>query len=190
MASSLRLSRAHIALAHDIVVSALAFLIGIYLRWGVYAYDAAPDLLVFGTALFTCVCAVVFSSMGLYRGIWRYASLNDIIGIFRAATLAVLLTTLIMFLVTRGADLPRASLVITWIALILLLAGPRLAYRVFKDGHFGNLLVRQAAVPTIPVLLIGAGDEADLFIREMARRVGSYRAVGIIDEKGRRVATA
>ncbi len=187
MAGSLRLNRAHIALAHDIVVSALAFLIGIYARWGSDAFDAVPEMTVFGTVLFTIVCAAVFSSMGLYRGIWRYASLNDIIGIVRAATLAVLLTTLILFLVTRGADLPRASLIIAWIALILLLSGPRLIYRVFKDGHFGNLLVRQAAVSTIPVLLVGAGDEADLFIREMARRVGSYRAVGIIDEKGRRI---
>jgi O-antigen biosynthesis protein WbqV len=187
LAGSLRLNRAHIALAHDIVVSALAFLIGIYARWGSDAFDAVPEMTVFGTVLFTIVCAAVFSSMGLYRGIWRYASLNDIIGIVRAATLAVLLTTLILFLVTRGADLPRASLIIAWIALILLLSGPRLIYRVFKDGHFGNLLVRQAAVSTIPVLLVGAGDEADLFIREMARRVGSYRAVGIIDEKGRRI---
>ncbi len=187
MAGSLRLNRAHIALAHDIVVSALAFLIGIYARWGSDAFDVVPETTIFGTALFTTVSALVFSSMGLYRGIWRYASLNDIIGIVRAATLAVLLTTLILFLVTRGADLPRASLIISWIALILLLSGPRLIYRVFKDGHFGNLLVRQAAVSTIPVLLIGAGDEADLFIREMARRVGSYRAVGIIDEKGRRI---
>lgn len=182
-----RLNRAHIALTHDIFEAALAFVIGVYARWGSDAFTIAPDLLVFGTLLFTAISAGVFSAMGLYRGVWRYASLDDILTIFRAATLSILLTTLGLFLLSRGTDLPRASLVIAWAMLIVLLALPRLGYRVFKDGHLGNLLTRQAKAQQVPVLLIGAGDESELFIREMARRLGSYTVVGIIDDKGRRI---
>jgi FlaA1/EpsC-like NDP-sugar epimerase len=183
----LRLNRAHIALMHDVFMAALAFAIGIYARWGTDAFTLVSDTLVLGTLVFTCVSAAVFSAMGLYRGVWRYASLDDILSILRASTLAILLTTLMLFLLSRGVDVPRSSLVIAWASLIVLLALPRLIYRVYKDGHFGNLLQRQAKAQQIPVLLIGAGDEAELFIREMARRLGSYQVVGIIDDKGRRI---
>ena len=58
--------------------------------------------------------AVVFRTLGLYRGIWRYASLNDLFGLVRAVTLVVLILVPLLFLLTRAESLPRSVPVIEW----------------------------------------------------------------------------
>src|SRR4051812_28973582 len=80
---------AHLALAHDLVMAAVAFLAGLFLRLGPEALERDPSVLVGGTALFTCVAAGVFLATRLNRGVWRYASLDDVFAILRAASLTV-----------------------------------------------------------------------------------------------------
>ncbi|MEJ0072395.1 MAG: nucleoside-diphosphate sugar epimerase/dehydratase [Pseudomonadota bacterium] len=177
-----------IALIHDIVMSAVAFVAAVVLRMGWDAFEQVPQVLVLGTGLFCAIAALVFSWTGLYRGVWRYASLDDIIAIVKAVSLAVLLFVACLFLITRLDALPRSTPIIVWFALIGLLAVPRFVYRVLKDGHFNLLLRRTAEARKVPVLLVGSGDEADVFIREMARSAtGSYRPIGIVDDKARRI---
>lgn len=184
-------NRAHVALIHDTFMAAVAFAAAILLRYGWDAFDQVRDLLLIGTPVSALVAALVFRTTGLYRGIWRYASLDDILAILRAATLVVLIATLILFIAMRGADLPRSSIVIAWILLVLLLGVPRLLYRVLKDGHIRQILRRSNEASRVPVLLVGASDEAENFIREMSRDAnGLYRVVGIIDDKNRRAGQA
>ena len=179
---------AQLALFHDLIMAALAFLAGLFLRLGPAMLDRDPSVLVGGTALFTLVAAGVFLATRLNRGVWRYAALDDVFAILRAASLTVLITVLLLFLVTRGEDVPRSSLIFAWFVLVLLLAAPRLAYRAAKDRALRAILRRGNEGTRIPVLLVGAGDEADLFIREMSRRADAlYRVVGIIDDRARRI---
>ena len=184
----LRLHPAHIALLHDIVMSAAAFVAAVVLRMGFDAFQRVPEVLALGVALFCTVAASVFSWTGLYRGVWRYASLDDIIAIVKAVTLTVLVFVALLFLITRLDALPRSTPVLVWFLLIAFLALPRFVYRVVKDGHFDLLLRRSAEARKVPVLLVGAGDETDLFIREMTRSAtGVYRPIGIVDDRPRRV---
>lgn len=172
---------------HDVVMAALAFELALYLRYWTYG-NPQPFLYQWeGTLIFTGVCAVVFWGMGLYRGIWHYASMADLVAIAKAVTLALLIFLPMLFWVTRLDDFPRTALPIVWIMLVLALSGPRLAYRLFKDGNLSAVLERQPA-QRVPVLLVGAGDEAEAFIREVGRaRVTGYRVVGIIDDKPKRI---
>ena len=58
---------------------------------------------------------------------------------------------------------------------------------MFKDRGFDHVLERDTGT-RVPVLLIGAGDAAEVFIREMARdRNAAYKVLGVADEKGTRV---
>lgn len=178
--------RATLALGHDTVMAALSFGLSVYLRLGDRFSSYLNSDLVTAGVLFTGVCAMVFFFSGLYRGIWRYASMNDLVAIVRAVTLALLIFLAITFLLTRLDAVPRSSLVINWFVLIFLLGAPRMLYRVLKDRGFGHLL--EAEGERVPVILIGAGDAADAFVREMTRdRRAPYSVFGIIDEKGRRV---
>ena len=182
-----RLSHQLVAFLHDLSMAAVSFVAALVLRLGLDGVPHDSANLWLALALFTGVCGAVFWSTGLYRGIWRYASLNDLIAIARAVTLALLIFLPITFLITRLDELPRSFLVINWLVLAFLLGAPRLIYRVFKDRGFDHVLERHAH-PRVPVLLIGVDDAAEVFIREMARdRAAPYEVIGVVDEKGTRV---
>ena len=169
-------------------MAGLSLVFAFALRLGdeAYLYLRDPEVW-FVITLFTLVCGGVFWFTGLYRGIWRYASTQDMISIVRAVTLALLIFLPITFLVTRLDAMPRSVLLIDWLLLVAMLAGPRMAYRVFRDRGFRHVLER-GDPHRVPVLLVGADDAADLFIRDTTRDPdGAYRVVGIIDEKGTRV---
>lgn len=180
------LHRGHIALLHDLVMAALSFLTAIFLRmdatW-VPGWD--PAMLVLATGLFTAIACGSFLASRMYKGVWRYASVNDLLTIAKGATLTVVAFYLLMFLVTRLQDLPRSVLVINWLVLLALLGGPRFIYRSWKDRR--RAVKRGGGQGRVPVLLVGAGDEAELFLRAMAAPDAEYRAVGLISEGGGRV---
>ena len=176
----LRSPRAYIAFAHDIFMAAVSFVAALYLRLGEDFVYYADDLLVTGTITFTALAAVTFWAMRLYQGIWRYASLNDLFAITKAVTLVILGFVILMFALTRLEDLPRSLPFINWFVLMALIGGPRVAYRWFKDRRF-EFKLEQSGHRRIPVLLIGAGDEAELFIRALSRDPeATYKVVGLV----------
>jgi FlaA1/EpsC-like NDP-sugar epimerase len=182
-----RFPRQIVAFLHDLGMAAAAFMIALLLRLGDEAWTSLMTALWPAMLLFTAVCGAVFLATGLYRGVWRYASMNDLVAITKAGTLALAIFLPVTFMVTRLDSLPRSWLVIIWFVLIFLLGAPRMLYRVFKDQGFRHLLERDRH-RRVPVLLIGAGDAAETFIREMARdRDGPFEVLGVIDEKGTRI---
>jgi len=187
MRAKLPLGRAKIAYGHDIFMASMSLPLALWLRMGSSIDTVPTEFVIQSTALFAVVAACVFWPMGLYRGIWRYASMNDLIQITKAVSLAVLIFVPILFVTSRAEFLPRSLPIINWFVLMALLGGPRFIYRLIKDRHF-SLTADPTGKPGIPVLLVGAGDEAEAFIRDLHRQPGAaYRVVGILDEKGRRV---
>ncbi|MHA1566030.1 MAG: polysaccharide biosynthesis protein [Alphaproteobacteria bacterium] len=182
-----RISPAYVAYGHDIVMAAISFVLSLFLRMGASTQTLPLEFVALGTLTFTIVAAAVFWPMGLYRGVWRYASLNDVIQITKAVTLTVLIFLPVMFLISRAQFLPRSLPAINWLVLIVLLGGPRFIYRLYRDRRIDWTFEKQSE-PRVPVLLIGAGDAAESFIRAMSRRHNAaYRVVGVVDEKGTRV---
>ena len=161
--------RAAIAFGHDVAMAAVAFVLALYLRLGDRLLDQAGPFLAYGTAIFTVVAAIVFLLLGLYRGLWRYASMSDLIAILRAATLVILVFLPIMFVLSRLAGMPRSALLISWFVLIFLLGAPRFVYRVLKDRSFAHLLERDG-VRRVPVLLVGAVVTVLYLLYRLARR--------------------
>jgi FlaA1/EpsC-like NDP-sugar epimerase len=182
-----RFDRTVLAIIHDGLMAAASFVLSLYLRVGDAVWTQDPVWLAQSTALFTITVLVFLRLGGLYRGIWRYSSLNDLFGIGRAALFSVLVYTLALFLLTRLEGQPRSTLAINWFVLVALLAVPRIGYRLFRDGRVDRMFERDAH-RRIPVLLIGASDGAELFISEMRRDRGSnYEAVGIVGLNNTRV---
>ena len=179
--------RALLAFVHDVLMAALSVVVSLYLRLGGDIVDYEPRLTITYILGFTVIAASVFLLTGLYRGIWRYASLPDLFNIARAVTLTVAVFLPVMFVITRLEALPRSTLLIDWFVLIALLGAPRLAYRLFKDRGLDHILER-AKHPSVPVLLISAKDGADTFIREMMRDPRAvYRVVGVLADTPSRV---
>ncbi|MCB2101664.1 MAG: polysaccharide biosynthesis protein [Rhodobacterales bacterium] len=185
--------RGFVAFGHDIVMAGLSFWLSIQLRLGgpLSGWRMTTDWPVAeqvqAGVLFVAIAALTFWMMGLYRGVWRYASMNDLMAITKAVTAVVLVFLLAMFLWTRLDGVPRSLFVINWFVLMALLGGPRFLYRSYKDKRVTLTFDDPQASRRVPVLLVGAGDGAELFIRSMARDPGAaYRVVGILSEtKGR-----
>ncbi|WP_431856271.1 polysaccharide biosynthesis protein [Azospirillum sp.] len=176
--------RAFLVYLHDLVMTGAAFVVALYLRVGMQAFDQYADVLTLAAPIMVGISGLVFMTLGLYRGIWRYASVPDLAHVVRAVTVSVLTFVLVMFMVTRLNALPRSLPPILWLVQIVLLGGPRFAYRLLKDRRLA-LREELSGVPRIPVLLLGVGDAAELFIRSQANTV--YRVVGMLDDKNRRM---
>ncbi len=174
-----------LTLLHDVAMAALSFPLSVWLRVGSLQSDL-PFLLL-GTGMFTGCAAAVFIFAGMNCGVWRYVSLPDLLEIARAVSLTVLLFLALQFLTTRLEGYPRSAMLINWFVLIILLGAPRFGYRLMRDGNLGQLGQRARPL-AVPVLLVGAGDAAEAFIRVTRRDAAApYAVIGILDRGGGRV---
>lgn len=187
MLGVLKLSRTRIAFVHDVAMAALCFPLALYLRLGDAIAWVPTDHLIQASLFFAAIAAVVFQVARLYRGIWRYASLDDLVALTKAVTIAILIFLPVLFFFTRLEWVPRSAPLIQWFLLMAMLGAPRFAYRMWKDRRLTAVLDGRADT-RVPVLLVGVGDEAELFIRNQRRDPsGPYKVVGLLAEKGHRV---
>ncbi len=117
---------------------------------------------------------------GLYRGIWRFASLPDLQRIMQAVLVGTLFTYFILFVWLRLEDMPRSTFVLYPILLMGGLAGMRLLYRWLKDKR-----VTLSALEGQRALLIGAGKAGQLLVRDILQS-DAYLAVGFLDDEARK----
>jgi O-antigen biosynthesis protein WbqV len=177
----LRTPKASIAFFHDFVVASASVWLALYLRLGDSVFTIHWQALAGLIGGFVLIALPTFVLFGMYRGIWRYASVDDLVNIAKAASFAVLLFLPVMFLVNRLEEVPRSVPIIQWCLLIVLLGGARFAYRLLRDrsSAFQQQRERQA----IPVLLLGAGDAAEQFIRSTRSDTSRlYKVVGVLDD--------
>ena len=122
---------------------------------------------------------LVFWRVGLYRGLWRFASVPDLWNIFKAALWGLTAIILGLAVYNRLGSVPRSVLVSYPFLLTALLGLPRLAYRMWKDhvGKRGESSARR-------VLILGAGRAADALVRDL-RRTGAFQPVGFLDDAPR-----
>ena len=178
--------RGLIAFGHDIVMAGLSFVVAMYLRTGATDYNLNNELLIEGAVAMTLIGGIVFWISGLYRGVWRYASMDDLMAITRAATITMLVFLMVMFMWSRMDDVPRSVPFINWLALMAMLGGPRFIYRSWKDRRIE--LPSLGAASKVPVLLIGASDGADQFLRGLRQSADApYSIAGILSEHPERV---
>ncbi|HEY2345581.1 MAG TPA: nucleoside-diphosphate sugar epimerase/dehydratase [Xanthomonadaceae bacterium] len=123
---------------------------------------------------------LIFWWSGLYRGLWRFASLPDLVNIGKASVLGLATIVLGLFVADRLDMVPRSVLVLYPIVLVVLLGGPRLLYRAWKDGRDAL----DASQSTTRVLILGAGRAGEALVRGMIRD-GRYHPVGFLDDDRR-----
>ncbi len=167
------------AYVHDVTMAALAFAISYALKFG-GALSMPTEILV-AMVYFVMIAAAVFWITRMNRGLWHYVSLADITAIAGSATLTVLFFLPLYALWPEPSKFPAETLIITWLLLVMFLGGPRMAYRLITD----RTRAAEAVNVKRPLLLIGAGDGSELFLRAIDRDPAvDIRVVGIVDEMG------
>lgn len=119
----------------------------------------------------------VFWWTGLYRGLWRFASLPDLWNIARAGLFGTLAITLALFLFSRLEGVSRGVLALYPLLLLVLLGAPRLLYRYWKDSRYGG----GTQSGNRRVLILGAGRAGETLLREL-KRENRFQAVGFLDD--------
>lgn len=127
-------------------------------------------------ALVLAAQGLVLWRVGLYRGVWRFASVPDLVNILKASLFGLLAIVMALFLYNRLDEVPRTVLVFYPIVLTALLGMPRLLYRAWKDYS-----VSRSDQGSVRVLILGAGQAGEALLRDL-RRTGSYQAVGFLDD--------
>jgi len=191
MASSSHVSRMlfirGIALVHDTLMGAAALFLALVLRLDLGRVLSNLPEYSLATIIFGVVVGVVGFTLGMNRGVWRYASLPDLVAIIKAATISVAIFIVAHFLLVRLETIPRSSMIIAWAFLIVLLATPRAVYRVYRNWRDTRRARVRDGGSAKRVLLIGASDNTETFLKTIAERSGqSFDVLAIIDERGRR----
>ena len=170
-----------IALTHDLAAAIAAWWLAYLFRFN---FDIPPSHLASLKETLPWVIpiqAAAFLWFGLYRGIWRYASLPDLRRILLAVLAGAAAVPLGLFLLQILAGVPRSVLLLDPILLLLIMGGSRLIYRLWKEGQ----LFRLGNLQGQPVLVLGGGDAAIGLVKELARSK-EWRVGGRLDDDPRR----
>jgi UDP-GlcNAc:undecaprenyl-phosphate GlcNAc-1-phosphate transferase len=103
-----------------------------------------------------------FLAVGVYRGLWRYTSVDDLIVFAKAVVLGSIGSVLVILFAFRFAGFSRTIFVLDAVLMFLFLAGSRMAFRLFRQ-----LLPAGANPNGRRILIYGAGDGGELLLREL-----------------------
>ncbi|HXD33645.1 MAG TPA: hypothetical protein VN643_21155 [Pyrinomonadaceae bacterium] len=162
----------------DVILIILAY-------WSAYAVKVGPfsDNRAWTLFLKTLPVLVFFKMasflvLGVYRGIWRYTGMDDLFTFVKAVTVGSILSILVLLFAFRFQGYSRTVFALDGLFLLLLLGGSRLAFRFFRK----ILPVAQDGSGR-RVLIYGAGDGGELFLREIRNnRDWKYAAIGFLDD--------
>jgi FlaA1/EpsC-like NDP-sugar epimerase len=160
----------------------LAAWLGAY--WLRFNLDAIPDhfyqYALFASPVVLVVQGVLLYWLGVFRGVWRFTSLDDLVRIVKAVALGTAVLMVLMFVTVRLGNVPRSVPFLYMILLVALLGGSRLIYRLATEKQLALGVGKR-------VLVVGAGQAGEMLIRDLHRKAGGdYQPVAIVDDKPRR----
>ncbi|NOQ64665.1 MAG: SDR family NAD(P)-dependent oxidoreductase [Methyloprofundus sp.] len=124
--------------------------------------------------------SIIFWYFGLYKGVWRFSSLPDLIRIFKAVFFGVCFIAGSLFLYNRLAFMPRSVLPLYCSFLLLFLSIPRLFYRYYKDWVRHESEAKRT-------LIIGAGAAGEMLARDLIQDEGGLLLpIAFIDDDKRK----
>jgi len=122
---------------------------------------------------------VFFLLAGLYKGVWRYASINDLMKIINSTTFGSIAFFLIVRYGIGDVGYPRSIYVLDCVLCIVISGGGRLFIRVLRESMIQEPLGKKT-------LIIGAGDAGEMIVREMKSHKHTYTPIGFVDDDPRK----
>lgn len=169
----------HLRLAvitHDLLMVWLAWVASFYIRYSIWPMSPTVELWSLEIALVLLVQGLVSFYFDMYRGLWRFASVPDLMNLLKSALVGTLAIAGLFFLMNRLSGMPRSVIVMYPILLVFFWGVPRISYRLWKDKYFN---LSSDSIPR--VILVGAGNIADLFIRNAVTN-RSCHVMSIVDD--------
>ena len=182
-------------------LSADIFIIGLslYLSYALRFDFAIPDYYlndlgyVFIILLFSKISSFLFFK--LYKGMWRFTSISDLINVLKATFIASLFSISVILLVLGASSVPRTVLLIDYLLTTIGIAAVRASVRIYSTRFIvGNGKNKQKNKLTSKIktrlLLLGAGSSGEKIIREVKENPSStYRIIGLLDDDPSKIGT-
>jgi UDP-GlcNAc:undecaprenyl-phosphate/decaprenyl-phosphate GlcNAc-1-phosphate transferase len=151
--------------------------------WAAYAINFPPtspawNLFIRTLPVLVFVKMAVFLVMGVYRGLWRYTSMSDLIVFGKATILSSVGSVLLLLFLFRFEGYSRKVFILDAVMMFLFLACSRMAFRLFRQ-----LLPAVSKHEGRRVLIYGAGDAGELLLRELRNnRELQLAPIGFLDD--------
>lgn len=166
----------------DFILICVAYVSAHLLRFEGVLSPENQDLIVKSLPMVVIIKYIVFFKFGLYRGIWRYVSVTDLMDIFKAVLVASIASTVAVLFMWRFQGFSRAVFVIDWLLLFVLISGARILERIYKE------IFDQVGLNGRNVLIYGAGDAGEIILREIKNnKLLGYKPVGFLDDDEEKV---
>lgn len=162
----------------DLVLIILAYWSSYAIKFGPFSASPQWKLFIRSIPIVLFVKMSAFLVMGVYRGLWKYTSIDDLIVFAKAVMLSSIASVIIILFTLRFEGFSRAVFVIDGVLMFFFLAGSRMAFRLFRQvlPAGGNPNGRR-------VLIYGAGDGGELLLRElMNNRDLALSPIGFLDD--------
>src|ERR1700754_4599139 len=165
------------AFAFDLCAVAGAWLAAYLIRFNGYVpvefWSGAVRTLLWALPVY----GVMFRLFGLYRGMWVFASLPDLMRIAKAVGVGALVVMIGAVMSQPSPVIPRSVLIVAPLLLFLAMGGARALYRSVKEFYLYGGLIGQGK----PVIVLGAGTAGANLVRELSRS-SEWRLVGLLDD--------
>ncbi|MBA3442674.1 MAG: hypothetical protein H0T92_22700 [Pyrinomonadaceae bacterium] len=162
----------------DVVLIILAYYSAYALWFGSVSENGAWRLFAQTLPVLVIIKLVTFLGMGVYRGLWRYTSVDDLVVIAKAVVLGSIASVLVVLFTFRFAGFSRTVFVLDGLILLMMLAGSRMTFRLFR-----KLLPTASRRGGRRVLIYGAGDGGELLLRELLNNPEwQYAPIGFVDD--------
>jgi UDP-GlcNAc:undecaprenyl-phosphate GlcNAc-1-phosphate transferase len=164
-------------IAVDIVLFTVAYYLAFALRFEGFAQNVWLYLFVQTVPLVVALQLAALVVFGVYRTLWRFFNLADVLNVLRGLALANLLAAGLILGFAAIPGFPRSGLAINWLLAAALVVGVR-ASLVWLRQWFAVRPLADAR----RVLIIGATDTGALALRLISQRGSSLNAVGFLDD--------
>ncbi len=164
---------------HDVLMIPLAWALAYWLRFNLgpiaplfvkQAIEVIPIII--------AIQALYYWLFGLYRGVWRFASLPDLARIIKVVVIGTVSSVLVLFLSAELVAIPRSIFPLYTLLLIVMLSGSRIIYRGLKD-----YVETKSHDQLQRVLIIGAGQAGEGLVRDLIRQAQKdYQVVAFVDD--------
>lgn len=165
----------------DFSLLSCAYVLAYLLRFEGVLTDELQELIIRSLPVLLVLKLSCFAGFGLYRGLWQYAGLPDLLAVFKAAVLGSVLSAVALVYLWRFEGYSRAVFVIDWMLTLLMVGGARVAERLLDEW------VNRVAGRGRPAVIVGAGDTGVRVLRSLRdEETCRYRVVGFLDDDPRK----
>ena len=162
----------------DVVLIGLAYWSAYAMKFGPFSGSPAWKLFLRTLPVLVVVRMGAFLFFGVYRGIWRYTSMDDLMAFAKAVVAGSIVSVVIILFKFRFQGFSRTVFLLDAMVMLTFLAGSRIAFRFFRQ-----VLPAADKEDGKRVLIYGAGDAGELLLRELLNnRELRYAPIGFMDD--------